>query len=184
MPQAKIPKPDFYRKSPSGQKVPGWMGENAAYMVELHEGYKLTPGERRVLEEEGYVPGIYLDTEGIPTRGVGQTGEYMRKSYRESYNDHMERAKALTPNYDLLPDYLQAEIMQSTYRGDWGMSNNTRKLLEEGRIREAAAEFLNHGDFKDPNKSPGIKKRIRSVSDALLRYADEIDHMWEGDGRD
>lgn len=179
MPKTAIPKPDLYRKSPSGKTVPGWVGENAARMVELHEGYQLTPGERRVLEVEGYVPQVYLDTKGIPTRGVGQTGEYMRKPFRESYQDHVEKARGMTHGFDLLPDYLQNEIVQSVYRGDWGMSKNTRDLLEAGLVREAAKEFLDHAEYKDANTPQQIKDRIRSVSDALLRYADEIDHMWE-----
>ena len=182
MPQAKIPKPDIYRTSPGGEKVPGWVGDNAAYMVELTEGYQLTPGERRVLEVEGYVPQVYLDTKGIPTRGVGQTGKHMRESFRESYQTHVDKARGMTDGFDLLPDYLQSEIVQSVYRGDWDMSPTARRLLSEGDIRGAAKEFLDHAEYKDANTPQSIKDRIRSVSDAMLRYADEIDHLWEGDG--
>jgi hypothetical protein len=178
MPKAKIPKPSSYRKSPSGQKVPVWAGDAAVQMLELTENITLTPVQERVVREEGYSLHVYLDSKGIPTRGAGQTRQWINKPFLEAYEGEVLKAKGLTPGFDTYPEYLQDEIIQSTYRGDWGLSKDTRKYLEQGLYRQAATEFLDHDEYKKPSTSSGIKDRIRSVSDAITRYADEIDAWW------
>ena len=169
----KIPPPHFYRIGPNG-RVPGWYGDTAVKIVESKEG-KLTPAEKRVVQEEGYVAGPYWDTKKIVTSGVGQTGKWMKKTFKESFKHHEDITRGLTKDYDTLPDYLKSELVQSVYRGDWTKSKDTRGLFNQGNIRMSAEEFLDHEEYLDPRTPQQIKNRIRSVSDALLRYADEID---------
>ena len=174
----KIPAPHFYRIGPNG-RVPGWYGDTAVKIVESKEG-ELTPAQKRVVKEEGYVAGPYWDTKKIVTSGVGQTGKWMKKTFKESFEHHEDITRGLTKDYDTLPDYLKSELVQSVYRGDWSGSPTTRKLLAEGSIRKSAKEFLDHEEYLDPRTPQHIKNRIRSVSDALLRYADEIDGVAPG----
>ena len=48
-------------------------GKEAIKAIESKEDRKLSYKERRVVMLEGYVDGIYTDTKGIKTTGVGQT---------------------------------------------------------------------------------------------------------------
>lgn len=158
------------------QKVPVWYGENAVKMVEQKEGRTLTPAERRVVELEGYVGGLYKDHKGVPTFGVGQTKEFIKGGFKPSFDEHVRRAKALTPDFDLYPEYLQTEIIQSVYRGDWSLSPTARKYMAAGQYEKAADEFLNHEEFKKPSTPQQVKDRIQSVADAIRRYAEETDY--------
>ena len=62
-------------------------GQDAVNKVTEREGH-LTPPMEAVIREEGFVDGVYEDTKGIKTSGVGQTGGYMNMSFREAFLDH------------------------------------------------------------------------------------------------
>jgi len=147
-----------------------YYGKEAIKEVEKIEG-PLSNKEKRIVILEGYVDGVYLDTKGIPTSGVGQTGKYMNMSAKDSIAKHEDKTRKLIPSYKKLPEYLQAELLQATYRGDLGDSPNFRKLFNEGKYEEAATEFLDHKEYKDANTKQQIKERIKAVSDAVLKYA-------------
>lgn len=160
-------------KGVNGETLPVYYGDRAVQEVQRLEKRPLSKLEQRVVAEEGYVPGVYLDTKGIPTSGVGQTGKYTKMSFGESLRAHEEITRKMVPGYDNLPDYLRAELLQSTYRGDLGLSPKARRLFNEGRYQEAADEFLDNAEYKNPDTPQQIKNRIKSVSDAMRRYSDE-----------
>lgn len=149
-----------------------YYGSEAVREVEKREG-KLTPAQKRVVREEGFVDGLYKDTKGIVTSGVGQVGEFINKGFKASYEEHVNRTRGMTKDFDKLPDYLKEELIQSTYRGDWSGSPMTRDIFNSGGYKAAAREFLNHEEYLKPDTPQHIKDRIKSVSDALLRYAEE-----------
>ena len=147
-------------------------GPKAIAKVEEQEG-ELTPAQKRVVELEGFVQGTYLDTKGIETAGVGQTGEWIGKSFKEAFSHHEDLTKKYINDYDQLPEYLKAELMQATYRGDLGGSPRFRRLMNRGKYDEAADEFLDNAEYKDPNTPKSIKRRMEAVADAVARYASE-----------
>lgn len=156
-----------------GDPVRVFYGKNAVRAVESEIGRELTLGERRVVEEEGYVADEYLDTKGVRTKGVGQTGDWIEKGFEAAYNSHVARAERKIPGFNTLPEYVQNELIQSEYRGDLGGSPTAIKHFNAGRYEAAADEFLNHREFMDPATSTGIKARIQATSDAMRRYGHE-----------
>lgn len=64
---------------------------------------------------------------------------------------------------------LQKHIISATFRGSWGDSPKTRKLLSEGRYEEAAKEFLNNDEYRNAvaNGRRGIRKRMEDVAKAI-----------------
>ena len=64
---------------------------------------------------------------------------------------------------------LQKHIISATFRGSWGDSPKTRKLLSEGRYEEAAKEFLNNDGYRNAvaNGRRGIRKRMEDVAKAI-----------------
>jgi GH24 family phage-related lysozyme (muramidase) len=146
-------------------------GNKAVKAVEEQLGRPLTYGERRVVEEEGFVPEVYLDTKGVKTYGVGQTGEWIEKGFPAAYQDHVRRAEGYIPNLTELPEYLQAELIQAEYRGDLGGSPKFRKLFKKGKFEEAAEEFLDNDDYRNSKKEKtGVHKRMQRVADAVRKY--------------
>jgi hypothetical protein len=146
-------------------------GEAAVKAVEEREGRKLSYAEWRVVMVEGYATEIYPDTKNIPTVGVGQTGEWLHRSFKDAFQHHVERAKQRLPDLDEYPAFLFAEIIQAEYRGDLGYSKKACAHMRLGRWQIAAAEWLDHAEYKRADTSKGIKKRIKAVHYALMLMA-------------
>lgn len=157
-------------------------GRRAIRHVEQELGVTLTSGQRRVVQEEGYVPHNYDDAtgkpwgsgkgqtmQGVKTYGVGQTGEWITRGFIASYDEHENRVENLIDDYDTLPQYLKDELVQSAYRGDITGSPTAVRLFNEGKYSEAADEFLNNDDYRNTPYS-GVRNRIRSVAHAMRKY--------------
>lgn len=146
-----------------------YFGTDAIKQVELKEGRQLSLAERRVVEEEGFVDGYYKDDKGIETGGVGQTGKWKTKSFTETFESHAKDAKRLIKNFDKLPEDLQAEFIQITYRGDVQQSPNMRKLFNLGKFEEAASELLNNQEYKKRKAKgdDGVTRRLEALSKSI-----------------
>lgn len=147
-------------------------GSDAISHVEAAEG-PLSPKERRIVELEGYSDGVYLDTKGVPTTGVGQTGQFQGKSVKESVAIFEDEARKMISKYDELPENLQTEILQAAYRGDLQNSPKTRALINEGDYAGAAQEFLNNDEYRT-TQSQGIRTRMEDFSNALAQTSNRV----------
>ena len=74
-------------EAPTEKKV--FHGADAVAKVSENLGRPLTFAEQRVVEEEGYVATPYLDTKGVLTQGVGQTGEWIEKGFEAAFQHHV-----------------------------------------------------------------------------------------------
>lgn len=147
-----------------------YRGREAVAKVTEKLGRPLSYLERRIVEEEGYADKKYKDTKGIVTFGVGQTGEFKDKSFDETFNIHLNRARKRINNFDELPETVQAELLQAEYRGDLGGSPKFVKLFNAGQYTDAAKEFLNNKEYKT-TKYSGIKNRMERVASAVGAFA-------------
>jgi len=162
---------DLTPEAPSEEKKV-YHGAQAVEQVSQNLGRPLTYAEQRVVEEEGYVATPYLDTKGILTQGVGQTGEWIEKGFEAAFQHHVERTERRIPNLKELPDTLQAELIQAEYRGDLGQSPTFLKLFNQGFYHTAAEEFLDHKEYRESKeKDSGVHKRMKRVSDAVAMFA-------------
>lgn len=143
-------------------------GEAAVRATEKKLGAPLGYIARRVVLCEGYATEPYKDTKGILTDGVGQTGEWIKKGFLAALAHHIERVRNRLPDYDSYPEYLQAELVQSEYRGDLGLSPKAMSYLRDKRYEKAAAEFLDNAEYRKGH--PGICKRMRATSVAMILY--------------
>jgi GH24 family phage-related lysozyme (muramidase) len=144
-------------------------GNAAVAAVKKNEG-PLTPEQRYVVLKEGYVDGEYLDHKGIKTKGVGQTGKFMFMTYKESFNLlEKELTDKFIPSYPLLTKDMRCVLMSAFYRGDIQQSPKFRRLFNEHKYLEAASEFLDHKEYKDPNTPKQIKDRIQEVTDTIRK---------------
>ena len=161
--------------TPNVPNVPSVLhGEQAVKTVESREGRQLSPIERRIVLEEGFVPTIYKDSKGIPTYGVGQTGKWITKGFTATVRHHIERVRQRLPMYDQFPEFLKEELVQSEYRGDLGLSPKAMDLMTQGRYEQASKEFLDNAEYKNPKTSQGIKRRMKSTADAIEQYGKSL----------
>lgn len=145
-------------------------GKQAIAAIEKKEKRKLSYKECRVVELEGYVDGIYTCSKGVKTTGVGQTGKWLTKTFKESFQYHEKLTKKLVPTYNKLPEKLQAELVQSTYRGDLGGSPSAVALFNKGKFVLAAQEFLRNDEYEDEDTPKQIKDRMVATAKAIGLY--------------
>lgn len=162
-------------KAPEVQAAPKntgerFVGREAVEAVKAREG-DLTPEMERVIEEEGFVDGVYLDDKGNETSGVGQTGKYKGMTFKESFLAHREIAEKLVKDFDSLSPDLRKELIQLTYRSDLQISKNTVALINEGKYSEAADELLRHDEYleRKKKKDDGVTRRLEAAYHALKR---------------
>jgi hypothetical protein len=146
-------------------------GKPACEALEAAEGIELNEMERRVVMVEGYATEPYRDTKGILTAGVGQTGEWLTRPFRDSFLHHVERARNRFPDWRLFPAYLKAELVASEYRGDLGLSPKACAHVRNSRWEAAAGEFLDNAEYRNPTTPEGIKRRLRALHYALMLRA-------------
>ena len=153
--------------------------ESAVKEVEKRLNRKLTPQEKRVVKLEGFVDGYYLDSKGVLTRGIGQTGTYAEgdkslSGFNAAFKSHVDRMKEREgmARYDSYTPNLQKELIQAEYRGDIGQSPTFRGLLNVAKTpqdyEKAATEFLNNNDYRKAKKSgSGVAARMEAVANAV-----------------
>ncbi len=146
-------------------------GKQAVDALEAAEGIELNEMERRVVWCEGYATKPYKDTKGILTSGVGQTGEWLTRPFRDGFLHHVERCKARFSDWRLYPSYLKAELVQAEYRGDLGLSPKACSHVKNGRWEAAAGEFLDNAEYRNAATPEGIKRRLRALHYALMLRA-------------
>ena len=146
-------------------------GQAAIDKVEELEG-PLTPAQKRVISLEGFVDAPYLDSKGVWTIGAGQTDKFKNKTFKETFLNHELKLVKKIPKLAKLPEALQAELMQSAYRGGILGSRKTLNLINAGDLQGAAEEFLDHDEFLDADTPDGIVNRMMSVSKALWTAGD------------
>lgn len=66
-------------------------------------------------------------------------------------------AKKLVPEYSTLPDNVRQALINATYRGELKSTHRTVKLMNAGKWKAAAAEYLNNAEYKSGS---GVKERM------------------------
>lgn len=80
--------------------------------------------------------------------------------------------RRLIPKYDQFPRYVRMALLNAKYRADLGPQ--TIKLINQNNWSSVSKEYLNHSNYKNPGKYPGVVKRMKSNADAFDRYAKEL----------
>jgi GH24 family phage-related lysozyme (muramidase) len=80
--------------------------------------------------------------------------------------------RRLIPKYDQFPRYVRMALLNAKYRADLGPA--TIKLINQNKWSIVSKEYLDHSNYKNPGKYPGVVKRMKSNADAFDRYAKEL----------
>ncbi len=138
------------------------------------EGLSLEPYKDKDKDSVGYGH-LLIDgrTGNISVDRINK--EDAEKLLEKDIEVRLKEVNSLLPNFVNFPKDAQQAIFSEYYRGSIGQSPVTRALINTGRYKEAAKEFLNNNEYKnaDKNKMGGIKKRMEAVSKALIKMAKE-----------
>ena len=129
-----------------------------------------------------YTFGDEVDWNDIRYGKDSLTDDEVRELAEYDIKDKANLARSMFNDFDNFPPYLQEALIDSVYRGDTG--SNTTILINQGRWRAAAKEYLNRRDYSDAKAGrphhrtgvvmSGIVPRMEENRDAMLRYADEL----------
>lgn len=129
-----------------------------------------------------YTFGDEVDWNDIRYGKDSLTDDEVRELAEYDIKDKANLARSMFNDFDNFPPYLQEALIDSVYRGDTG--SNTTILINQGRWRAAAKEYLNRRDYSDAKAGrphhrtgvvmSGIVPRMEKNRDAMLRYADEL----------
>ena len=150
-----------------------------------------------VLEDEGYRLFPYGDTSNNVTTGIGHLGydprdtktgflADIRGSIDKTFTRPSEAVslavkdidekiasarKHLTPSvYDNLSEDAKLAVVNMIFRGDLKKTHRTTSLIKQGRMDEAAIEFLDNDDYRDSKKAgTGIWKRFEKNAERLRK---------------
>ena len=117
------------------------------------------------------------DLEGNPiTKDTVITEEEADQMLREDLVSRMKEIRRAYPDFNNYPKELQLQITQSYYRGTLTPEHSpkTRELINQGKFKEAAEEFLDHKEYKNAKElgRPGIRKRMDDVALALRKMGE------------
>lgn len=111
-------------------------------------------------------------TSGVK-EGMEITKEQADRFLQEDTAIRLAEIKKHIPNFDNFPLRVQVPLMYSLFRGSLGQSPETRKLINKGKFKEAAKEFLDNDEYRGAQKE-GSKRRgiiendFHALRDALL----------------
>jgi len=146
-------------------------GKDAIKEVIREYGREITQEMVPIIEWEGYATAPYKDTKGVETVGVGQTGRYASLPYPEVFHIFKKKLLRYTPELPSLPDSVQDALLVANYRGTWQQSPKTRALFSEGLYTEAADEYLDNDEYRDPETPEQIRSRFEYVAEAIRSLA-------------
>ena len=144
-------------------------------IIKYYEGKPILKAKKPVKGDPytiGY--GRTRDLEGNPiTKGTKITEEEADQMLREDLGTRMKEIKRAYPNFESYPTELQLQITQSYYRGTLTPEHSprTRELINQGKFKEAATEFLDNEEYRTAKKRgrAGIRDRMEDVAAALRK---------------
>lgn len=156
-------------------------GPAAIARVEALEG-TLGEVQKHIVTAEGFVDGSYFDdaadggigSENVRTGGVGQTGTWLDKTFKETFEAFRADTISLIPSYNSASLEQQKALMSLAYRGDTRLKKTgaPRKwvgLFNRGKYKEAAVELLNHNEYRKRLAAGGdhVTQRLEAAARSL-----------------
>ena len=136
----------------------------------------------RLISEEKFSPTAYraVKDEKFLTYGYGHYGKDVKPNQKitkeealelieKDIGDRLPAIQSAIPNFGNLSEELRVEIAQSWFRGGMSGSPATIKLINQGKFKAAATEFLDNQEYltaKQRGRS-GVIPRMDAVANAL-----------------
>ena len=174
---------DYKPKPPTTQELSQFKDTAPDKNVQTNQDF-YTKARNMLKQDEGKKPQLYRDTKNKWTIGYGhlikskeELKNYRNKTLTDQQIDALldsdikskiKIAQELFPNFNQYNDELKMTLLNGIFRGDISGSPNTINLINKGLFKQAAKEYLDHGDYKAASK-PNAKDK--GVAIRMLRNA-------------
>jgi len=138
--------------------------------IKKEEGKPFLKAER-LFNEKNFTIGYGRNNANVK-EGDTITQEQADKFLSEDINVRLKEIQRLIPNFATFPRELQLALFSEYYRGSIRQSPNTVKLINQGRYKEAAGEFLDNEEYRTAEEKgkSGIIGRMKEVFDELNKF--------------
>lgn len=164
-------------------------GKDAVALANRTFNSPLSPEEELLIKHEGFTTVPYLDTENIPTIGIGQTGDYfdpidIESGFRQAVADKQKTATTQFGDaYTNAGADQKAALLSLVYRGDTKNRDTGKDYQWVGKYKKAVStgkssdmnaafnEFWNSNEYNNlltNNSGSGVLTRIKENSLALF----------------
>lgn len=174
---------DYKPKPPTTQELSQFKDTAPDKNVQTNQDF-FTKARNMLKQDEGKKPQLYKDTKNKWTIGYGhlikskeELKNYRNKTLTDQQIDALldsdikskiKIAQELFPNFNQYNDELKMTLLNGIFRGDISGSPNTINLINKGLFKQAAKEYLDHGDYKAASKS---NAKDKGVAIRMLRNA-------------
>lgn len=174
---------DYKPKPPTAQELSQFKDTAPDKNVQTNQDF-FTKARNMLKQDEGKKPQLYKDTKNKWTIGYGhlikskeELKNYRNKTLTDQQIDALldsdikskiKIAQELFPNFNQYNDELKMTLLNGIFRGDISGSPNTINLINKGLFKQAAKEYLDHGDYKAASKS---NAKDKGVAIRMLRNA-------------
>lgn len=174
---------DYKPKPPTTQELSQFKDTAPDKNVQTNQNF-YTKARNMLKQDEGKKPQLYKDTKNKWTIGYGhlikskeELKNYRNKTLTDLQIDALldsdikskiKIAQELFPNFNQYNDELKMTLLNGIFRGDISGSPNTINLINKGLFKQAAKEYLDHGDYKAASKS---NAKDKGVAIRMLRNA-------------
>ena len=126
-------------------------------------------------KEKGVTIGYgHYDETGEYKVGDKINPEQARELLNKDIAVRMPEIKKAIPNFDKFDLDTKQNIVSAWFRGSLKANHNTTKLINEGKFKEAAQEFLNHEGYKK-NWLPQKERRLKENQDVSTSVATRME---------
>lgn len=174
---------DYKPKPPTTQELSQFRDTAPDKNVQTNQDF-YTKARNILKQDEGKKPQLYRDTKNKWTIGYGhliKSKEELKNYHNKTLTDQqidalldsdikskIKIAQELFPNFNQYNDEFKMTLLNGIFRGDISGSPNTINLINKGLFKQAAKEYLDHGDYKAASK-PNAKDK--GVAIRMLRNA-------------
>tara|TARA_R100001377_G_scaffold31651_1_gene17280 strand:+ start:3628 stop:4578 length:951 start_codon:yes stop_codon:yes gene_type:complete len=148
--------------------------EAILHTIRYYEGAPILKA-RKPVEGDPYTVGYGRtrdDKGNLIKKGAKITEEQADRYLREDVKKRMPELRKAYPDFNSYPAEVQQHMASSYYRGTLtpNHSPKTRKLINAGKFKEAAAELLDNNEYRNAKKNnrAGIRERMEDTATALL----------------
>ena len=140
-------------------------------LLTIGRGHLVTDNSRNIFKQ---LFGDKVNFDSIRSGKSKLTLDQVNKLFEYDLKKKIALAEKLVPKLKSYPSDVQTAIVDGVYRGDLSGSSKTLRLINAGKFKEAAKEYLDNDEYRKAKASKsGVAGRMENNARIYSRYTKE-----------
>ena len=146
------------------------------YAYKDHKGYLTVGVGHLVLRGDKALSSVVGKDYSDVVRGkLALTDRQMEQLFNIDVKSKINSAQRNIPEFNSYPQYIRNAIVDGFFRGDLSGSKGTLSLINQGKFKEAAKEYLNHAGYKKSKADgTGVAGRMERNAAAFATFGGDV----------